>query len=200
MVFQPGWTLSKVGYYVPFMWIGAPTLAIGAGLFQLLRVNSPISKCLGYQLVSNIGHGICGQIPVLSVQVVLDKEDVPTGCVLIIFFQCLGGALATSISQNLFTDSLLEYLREIKGVDAAATVKAGATASKHEVSPELLDEVVDAFAAALRGVFWLPVARAAAGLALSTAMEWWRLALNKKDSDPGSESARRVYRHGLYVV
>lgn len=65
--FCAGWILSKMGYYVPFMWIGAPRLAIGAGLFQLLRVNSPISKWLGYQLVSGIGHGICGQIHFLSV-------------------------------------------------------------------------------------------------------------------------------------
>jgi MFS family permease len=182
-----GWITSKVGYYVPFMWIGAPLLATGSGLFQLIHVHSPASRWIGYQIVSGIGFGICSQIPILSVQVALDKEDVPTGCVIVIFFSRLGGALATSVAQNLFTDNLLKNLRGIDGVDAAAVVAAGATDFRQLVHPELLDKVIDAFGAALRNVFLLALASAAVGLVVSAAMEWRRLPQDTKKSDSGNE-------------
>ena len=183
-----GWITSKVGYYVPFMWIGAPILATGAGLFGLLSAHSPASSWAGYQIVSGIGYGICGQIPILAVQVVLEKEDVPTGCVFVIFFECLGGALATSIAQNLFTDNLLKNLRGIDGVDGAAVVAAGAKDFRRLIRPELLDKVIDAFGDALRNVFLLALASSIVALVISAAMEWRRLPRDTKDSDPGSES------------
>lgn len=184
-----GWIVSKVGYYVPFMWIGPPIHAVGAGLFQLIKANSPVSTWVGYQIVSGIGYGICAQMPILAVQIVLDKEDVPTGCVLVIFFQCLGGALATSISQNLFTDKLLENLRGVDGVDGPAVVAAGAADFRRLIRPELLDKVIDAFGGALRNVFLLAVASAAVSLIGSAAMEWRRLPKDPKKSDTGNEPA-----------
>ncbi|KAJ5773649.1 MFS toxin transporter [Penicillium paradoxum] len=183
-----GLIISKIGYYVPFMWIGAPVLSLGAGLFQLIHTHSPISTWIGYQLVSGIGYGICGQLPILAVQIVLDKEDVPTGCVLVMFFQCLGGALATSIGQNLFTDNLLKNLRSINGVDAEAVVDAGAADFRRLVSSELLDSVIEAFEAAVKNVFLLAVATAAVALVVSVGMEWRRLPKDTK-SDTGSETA-----------
>ena len=182
-----GWIISKVGYYVPFMWIGPPILAIGGGLFQLIRAHSPASRWIGYQIVSGIGYGLCGQTPILAVQVVLDKEDVPTGCVLVIFFQCLGGALATSIGQNLFTDKLQGNLRGIDGVDSAAVVAAGAADFRRFVPPALLNKVIDAFGSALRNVFLLALAAAVVALVVSSAMEWRRLPLETKKKECTSE-------------
>ncbi|PKY00417.1 putative MFS toxin transporter, partial [Aspergillus campestris IBT 28561] len=170
-----GWIISRIGYYVPFMWAGAPFLAIGGGLFQIIRADSPLSNWVGYQIVSGIGYGLCGQIPILAVQVVLDKENVPTGCVLIMFFQCLGGALATSIAQNLFTDKLMKNLRKVKGVDSAAVVAAGAADFRRLVAPERLAKVIDAYTSALKTVFLLALATAAIAFFVGLAIEWRRL-------------------------
>lgn len=52
-------------------------------------------------------------MPILAVQVVLDRSDIPTGLVMVMFFQMLGGALAPSVGQNLFTDGLLQNLSKI---------------------------------------------------------------------------------------
>jgi hypothetical protein len=64
-------------------------------------------------------------MPMLAVQVVLSKADVPTGLVMVMFFHVLGGALAPSVGQNIFTDKLLQNVREVQGVDAEAVVAAG---------------------------------------------------------------------------
>ncbi|KAJ5618210.1 MFS toxin transporter [Penicillium herquei] len=183
-----GWVISKIGYYVPFMWIGALVFTVGAALFQLIRVSSSAASGIGFQIVSGIGYGLCGQIPVLAVQVVLEKEDVPTGCVLVIFFQCLGGALATGIGQNIFTDNLLKDLRKIKGVNAEAVVSAGATDFRRLITPKLMDRVIGAFGYALRNVFLLALASAAVATCVSAAIEWRRLPQETKEGDPGSET------------
>ncbi|KAF2689047.1 MFS general substrate transporter [Lentithecium fluviatile CBS 122367] len=167
-----GWIISIVGFYVLFMWIGPPILATGAGLYQLISVHSSARQWIPYQVVSGISYGMCTQIPLLSVQVVLGKVDVPTGCAIVLFYQCLGGALATSIAQNLFTDALLKKLYQIEGVDDTAVVRAGAKEIRRLIDPEILNEVIEASSAALRNVFFISFSSAIIALSVSSAMEW----------------------------
>ncbi|KAJ5150849.1 uncharacterized protein N7482_010101 [Penicillium canariense] len=82
---------SKFGHYVPFMWFGPLVLATGGGLYQLVRADSPRGHWIGFQILSGLGYGSCSQMPILAVQVVLSKPDIPMGLVMIMFFQMLGG-------------------------------------------------------------------------------------------------------------
>ncbi|KAI1147012.1 major facilitator superfamily domain-containing protein [Nemania diffusa] len=156
-----GWVTSKPRHYVPFTWIGPPILAVGGGLFQLIHLDSPPSAWIGYQVISGLGYGLCNQMPIIAVQTVLDKVDVPTGCVMVIFFQGLGGILATSIGQNVFNDKILRNL-QINGVDIAAVIKAGANGFRAVVPTDL-------------DVFLVTLATPLIALAISTAFEWRRL-------------------------
>ncbi|OBR12567.1 MFS transporter [Colletotrichum higginsianum IMI 349063] len=173
--FCAGWISSKTGHYVPLMWIGAPVLATGGGLYQLIRANSPMGEWIGFQILSGLGYGMCSQMPILAVQVVLSKSDVPTGLVMIMFFQMLGGALAPSVGQNLFTDGLLRNLSRVQGVDGAAVVAAGGVGFRDMVPPERLDAVINAFNSALRNVFWVALAAPVLAWIVSWAMEWRKL-------------------------
>ncbi|KAL3434848.1 MFS general substrate transporter [Aspergillus tetrazonus] len=173
---------SRFGHYVPFMWIGPLVLATGGGLYQLVRVDSPRGHWIGFQILSGLGYGICSQMPILAVQVVLRKPDIPTGLVMIMFFQMLGGALAPSVGQNLFTDGLLQNLSEVQGIDGAAVVAAGASGFRAIVPPALMNAVVDAFNSALRNVFWVAVAAPALAWITSWAMEWRQLPDSKRQS------------------
>ncbi|KAJ5116845.1 hypothetical protein N7456_001193 [Penicillium angulare] len=143
---------ERFGHYVPLMWFGPILLALGGGLFQLMRPNSPF------------GHWV-----------VLSKPDIPTALVIIMFFQMLGGALAPSVGQNLFTDGLLRNLDKMPGVDVAAIVAAGATDFRSLVPAELMDVVVAAFNSALRDVFWFAFAAPALAWGISWLMEWRKL-------------------------
>ncbi|KAI0808861.1 major facilitator superfamily domain-containing protein [Xylaria sp. FL0064] len=175
-----GWLTSKIGYYVPFMWIGAPLLATGGGLYQLIRTHSSAGEWIGYQIISGIGYGMCNQMAILAVQVVLDKSDVPTGCVMVIFFQGLGGVLATSIGQNPFTDKLIKELHQIDGVDSAAVVSAGARNFRSAIPVELIEPVIEAFNFALRNVFLVTLAAPLVSLVINTATERRRLSQDRK--------------------
>ncbi|KXH45060.1 MFS transporter [Colletotrichum simmondsii] len=189
-----GWISSKSGHYVPLMWIGAPILAVGGGLYQLVHSQSPRGHWVPIQIASGLGYGMCSQMPILAVQVVLDKTDVPTGLVIIMFFQMLGGALAPSIGQNLFTDTLLRMLNAIDGIDGAAVVAVGAGEFRRIVPPELLEVVIDAFNSALKKVFWVALATPALAWLVSWAMEWRQIPNTKERTteDPEVVSLRNL--------
>ncbi|KAF7117596.1 hypothetical protein CNMCM5793_006688 [Aspergillus hiratsukae] len=175
-----GLIASRFGHYVPFMWFGPLVLATGGGLYQLVRPDSPRGQWIGFQILSGLGYGSCSQMPILAVQVVLSKADIPTGLVMIMFFQMLGGALAPSVGQNLFTDGLLRNLRKVQGIDGAAVVAAGASGFREKIPPELMTAVVDAFNSALRNVFWVALAAPALAWITSWAMEWRQLPDSKR--------------------
>jgi hypothetical protein len=166
---------SKFGHYVPFMWTGRLILATGGGLYQMIRTDSPRGHRIGFQILSGLGYGICSQMPILAVQVVLSKTDVPSGLVIVMFLQMLGGALAPTVGQNLFTDFLLRNLANIQGIDGTVVVAAGATRFMEIVPPEHLNAVVDAFNSALRHVFWVALATPALAWIISWVMEWRQL-------------------------
>jgi hypothetical protein len=175
-----GVIVSKFGHYLPFMWIGPLILATGGGLYQLVRVDSQRGQWIGFQILSGIGYGCCNQMPILAVQLVLKKQDIPTGLVMIMFFQMLGGALGPSLGQNLFTDGLLQNLSKVQGIDGTTIVAAGASGFREVVPPELLNVVVDAFNSALKDVFWVALATPTLAWITSWAMEWLKLPSTKK--------------------
>jgi hypothetical protein len=121
-------------------------------------------------------------MPILAVQVVLNKSDKPTGLVMVMFFQMLGGALAPSVGQNLLTDGLLQNLSKVQGIDSAAVVEAGASGFRAIVPPELMNAVVYAYNAALKNVFWVALASPALAWITSWAMEWKQLPDTRKDN------------------
>jgi len=77
-----GGTITKFGWYTPFMWFGAAIFTIGAGLLYTLQVDSGAGMWIGYQILTGIGAGGSVQIPFISVQVVLSAKDMPTGSTL----------------------------------------------------------------------------------------------------------------------
>lgn len=182
-----GWTASKTRHYVPLMWIGAPLLAVGGGLYQLMQKDTPAGPWIGYQIISGASYGMCSQMPILAVQVVLSKADIPTGLVVVMFFQMLGGALAPAVGQNLLTDKLLRNLKGLPGVDGAAVVAAGGKGFTEIVPPALMDVVLDAYNSALKNVFWVGLATPAVAWVFSWMMEWRQL----PDSDAAPMDAHQ---------
>jgi hypothetical protein len=115
-------------------------------------------------------------MPILAAQVLLRKADIPTGLVMVMLFQMLGGVLAPSVGQNLFTDGLLRSLSKVQGIDVPAVVEAGASGFRDIV----LWELMNAFNSALRNVFWVALATPVLAWITSWAMEWRQLPDSKR--------------------
>ncbi|KAI1311217.1 putative MFS transporter [Xylaria venustula] len=174
-----GWLTSKLGYYVPFMWIDALILAAGGGLYQLISTHSPATEWIGYQIISGIGYGMSSQMAIIAVQVVLDKPDVPTGCVMVIFFQ----------AQNLFTDKLVHQLNQIKGVNTAVIISTGGRDFRSLIPAALIEPVAEAFSSALANVFLATLAAPLVSLVISAGVEWRRLPKDHKTDEDMAETA-----------
>ena len=163
-----GGAITKIGYYVPFLWIGAAIFAVGAGLLFTLRIDSGAGMWIGYQIVTGFGAGAGIQVPFLAVQAILSQKDMPTGNAIIMFFNSLGGAISISIAQNVFSNSLIKEIPKLApGVDPHAIVASGATHLREIVPANMLHAVLVAYTWAIDRAFILPIATASAAFVIS---------------------------------
>lgn len=162
--------VTVVGYYTPFIWVGAAIFPVGCGLLKLLTVDSTTGQWIGYQILAGAGSGICVQLPFIAVQCVLSQKDMPTGNAIAVFFNTMGGAIGVSIAQNVFSNGLVKQIpRHTTGVNVQTIIAAGATGIRQVSSPDQLRGVLVAYNIAVTDVFYIAVAAGCVGF-LSTAL------------------------------
>lgn len=168
-----GGAITVVGYYSPFMWVGAAIFTIGSGMLYTLKVDSPAGRWIGYQILAGIGAGASVQIPFVAVQVVTSEKDMPTANAMVMFFNSLGGAISISIAQNIFVNSLSKEIpKYAPQVNPQLVIKAGATFVRQVVSPQYLPGVLVAYTNAICNAFIVAIATGALAFFASFGMEW----------------------------
>lgn len=168
-----GATITFIGWYVPFTWFGSAMFTIGSGLLYTLKVHSSAGRWIGYQILAGGGSGTCVQIPFIAVQVVLAKQDMPTGNAIAIFFNSLGGAISISIAQNIFANTLVkEVPKYAPGLDPQILLMAGATNVRKVVPPEMLNGVLFAYNKAVTSSYILAIACGGLAAVSSVFFEW----------------------------
>ncbi|ERF74671.1 hypothetical protein EPUS_00801 [Endocarpon pusillum Z07020] len=168
-----GGSITAIGPYVPFTWAGSVIFVIGSGMLYTLKVNSSTGMWIGYQILAGAGAGACVQIPFIATQVVLNKKDMPSGNAVAIFFNTLGGAIAISIAQNIFSNTLISQIpRFTRNIDPAMIIGAGATNIRAVTPPEELPGVLEAYNVAVTRTFILPIACAGVACLCSLLFEW----------------------------
>ncbi|KAK0702544.1 major facilitator superfamily domain-containing protein [Apiosordaria backusii] len=162
------------GQYAPFMIACSVLASIGFGLSTTFTPDSGAGAWIGYQIIIGAGIGIGFQQPLMAVQTVLSIEDVPTGASLIIFLQTLGGALFVAVTQNVFTNKLVEnvakYVPDMP--DPMVILHVGATSVENAVAPENLGPVTWAFNDALTQTFTVFTALSAISILGALFVEW----------------------------
>ncbi|KAJ4291393.1 MFS sugar transporter [Collariella sp. IMI 366227] len=169
-----GAAVTYWGYYTPFMIVGGALAAVGFGLTITFQPDTKSAAWIGYQIIIGAGLGAAFQQPLIAVQTVLSIEDVPTGTSLVIFAQTLGGALFVAVSQNIFTNKLVEYVAEYvpEIPDPASILHIGATSVSKVVDPAYLPGVKQAFNDSLTQTFIVFTALAALSVLPALAVEW----------------------------
>ncbi|PVH82267.1 MFS general substrate transporter [Cadophora sp. DSE1049] len=167
-----GLLVSLLGFYAPFIWAGTAIFTIGCGMLYTLDVCSTLGKWFGYEVIAGIGVGACFQIPIIAVQVVLSTEDMPTGNAICFFFNSLGGAIAISIAQNIFSNTLNQQLPiQAPLVNPLLVMGAGATGLRAAVPYDLLPGVLKAYAIAIQKAFILPIVTAGVAFLCGVGIE-----------------------------
>ncbi|KAJ4390722.1 hypothetical protein N0V93_004320 [Gnomoniopsis smithogilvyi] len=180
--FVAGFGVSRTGYYTPFMIAGAACLVIGSVMTTTFKTTSSAAQWISYQIPLAAGAGLGIQQAHTAAQTVLAADDVPTGAVVLIFAQIIGGTIWLSVAQNVLTNQLVHSLVGlVPNLDADAILAMGATGLRSAVATEYLEAVEKAYNSALTKVFFCSVALAAGALVASLGMEWRSI---KKKSEP----------------
>jgi hypothetical protein len=176
-------TVSRVGYYLPFIIISGAMSSIGNGLLGSLDAHSSAGKWIGYQVLLGFGRGLGFQISVIAVQSSLSADLVPVSMALISFSQTLGGAVFLAMGETLLTNSLKSNLPKLAPkVNPNTVVEAGATAIRDVVKdPVQLEGVIESYAKAVNIIFYVAAAAAALVVFLSWGMGWKDI---RKKKDP----------------
>ncbi|KAI1142785.1 major facilitator superfamily domain-containing protein [Hypoxylon sp. FL0543] len=185
-----GFGTSKIGYYVPFIYLAVIIAPIGAGLLTTLEVDTSTAKWIGYQILFGFGSGCGFQLPQVAAQVVLPPRDIPMGISVSMLFQGLGGAVLISAANNVLNDRLLHYVNDlgIPGVDGMDVINAGATEFRKIVPAEHIGQVVDVYNTALRKAFQIALITACLSALPAVLLEWRSV----KRGSPGSAQPKPV--------
>jgi MFS family permease len=174
---------GKVGYYTPFMIVGICIMSVAAGLLTTLELDTPQAKWVGYQFFYGFGMGMCFQAPNLAAQTVLSRKDASIGVSLMFFGQLLGGAIFTSVGQNVLNNKLLQRLAHVPGFNASTITNSGAT-SLTQLSPRLRSVILPAYNDALSYVFTVGLAIGCCSIIGALTMEW----ISVKNKKPAADA------------
>ncbi|KAK1754787.1 major facilitator superfamily domain-containing protein [Echria macrotheca] len=173
--FVAGIGVAATGYYTPFMILGGALLAGGAAAVAATwRPSTSDVTLVCYQIVFGAGAGIGVQQAHTAAQTVLADGDVPTGVVVLIFAQILGGTVWLSVGQNVMVGSLVAGLARLPqlDLDARQIVNMGATGFREAVAPELRDAAVLVYSDALMRTFFCAAGLGGVAFCASLGMEW----------------------------
>jgi hypothetical protein len=167
-----GAAITGVGFYKPFMIVGAAIFTVGAGMIYTLGVDSDSGKWIGYQILAGFGAGGGVQIPFVAIQVVLNSKDMPTGNAITIFFNSLGGAISITLAQNIFLNGIYtEIPKYAPEVSPLMIINAGATHIREFVPPADLPGVLQAYMLSLNQTFILAIAAGSIATLLALFVE-----------------------------
>ncbi|KAI1332865.1 major facilitator superfamily domain-containing protein [Xylariaceae sp. FL0255] len=169
-----GFGSSKIGYYVPFIYIAVVLAPIGAGLLYTLQPDTSVANLVGYQILLGFGSGCGFQLPQVAAQVVLPPRDILAGISVSMLFQGLGGAVLISAANNVLNNQLLHLVNGlgIPGVSGMDVINAGATGFRNVIPAESISQVVDVYNTALQRAILIAVITSSLSALPAALLEW----------------------------
>lgn len=168
-----GGLVGKVGYFQPFLILGAILATIGAGLIYTLDIGSSAGEYIGYQILFGAGLGIAIQVPVIAAQALSELADIPLVTASILFFQLASGAYAVSAAQSIFNNILIVKLPTLApGVSASDIILAGSTGIPEAFSKEQVPGILLSYMAGLKAAWAMGIALAGVTFVVSFLPQW----------------------------
>lgn len=180
-----GGLTTRIGYYMPFVWLSVVFMPIGAGLLTTCYVGMPTAKWIGYQILFGLGLGFGFQQANVAAQASLALKDIPTGVAVVFSAQFLGGAVFVSVGENIFANRLRSNIAALRipGFDPALAVRTGATELRRVVAPAFLHDVLVAYNGAVVRAFEVSLIVSCLAVLGASGMEWRSIRRKKVDTD-----------------
>ncbi|KAJ5300658.1 uncharacterized protein N7443_005660 [Penicillium atrosanguineum] len=180
---------TMIGYYTPVMVTGTILMVIATGLYTTFSPTTPPIEWISYQILYGLGVGLAFQQPFIAVQTVLPESAVATALVAIFFTQEIGGIVALSIAQNLFTNRLTrELAKEVPGLDPSTVLKNGALGIMKTVPATYVEGVKTAYNDAIVDVYYLALVLTCMTVVAAFGIEWRSVKEEGKGKDQQGSS------------
>ena len=145
-ILTSGSVTSLIGYYSPTMYLGTVMMSVGAGLMTTFKVNTGAAVWVVSQIIFGLGIGFGFQQPIIATQTVFSKTELPSALVVVSFFQTLGGIVAVSAAQNVFSRHLVANLQNVASdVNPSQILDTGILNLKSRFTKQQLAVVLPAY-------------------------------------------------------
>lgn len=154
-----GFVMSKTGRYKILPVMSTALLSIGMLLLAFMQLDTPDWQIALYMLIVGMGIGPVNSVSVTATQNAVSPKLVGVATAGTTMFRQIGGSIGVAVFGAIFASGLASRAGEGGAFDARAIAS---------LPPELRQQVVEGFAAALHPVFF--TAAVAAGLAFLLAL------------------------------
>lgn len=190
-----GLAISRLGHYAPFMIASSILGSVGSGLMTTWKPTTGAAKWISYEALFGLGIGMGWQQPLLIVQTVLEKKDIPVGTAVMMTWKLLGGAVFVSVGSSVFENRFLNNLATtVPSVNAATVLKAGATELRKVLSPTVIDQVVTAYNGAVTQTFYISVGLCSLAIVGAFGVEWKSVTTKKAPATAATADAAAARR------
>lgn len=159
-----GGIMSKTSKYRRLHGIGFAMIALGVGLFSILRSNSSPAEWVFFQIFASIGLGFAMTTLLPAVSAGLEEKDVASATAVFSFLRTFGFVWGVTIPSIVFNNQFDAHLNEIRDIALRQTLSNGAAYSYavsgavRDLTGSFHDQVVDVYTQAVKYVWYIALA------------------------------------------
>lgn len=188
-----GALVALIGYYTPFMLLSSALMPVGVGLLTTIGPETGRGALIAYPAIFGLGVGLGFQQPLIGVQAVVAKADIPVGTSIVVFGQTFGAAIIIAVGESIFSNRLASNIASnlgITDIDMRHVLGDGKAGSSlmSQLTPEQLPRLIGAVNDSLTQTFYLSVGMAILSVVGAGFMEWKNVRPPKEDKVSGVES------------
>ena len=166
-----GSLVGRTGRYKIFPVAGTAIMAVGFVLLSRMDAATPTWQQSVFLFVLGAGIGLCMQVLVLIVQNTASFADLGVATSGVTFFRTIGSSFGAAIFGSLFTNFLTGRLADALRVSGAPAQAAQSPKALHQLTPEMAEPIITAYADSLGTVFLCAAPVALVGFVVSVFLK-----------------------------
>ena len=183
-----GRLISKSGHYRRFPIMGTALVTLAFWLFSHIAVDTNRIVLGIWMTILGLGIGMVMPVLTLAVQNAVERKNLGTATSSVTFFRSIGSSLGAAVFGAILTTRLSHHIMENVGGTAGVQASKGlssSAASLHSLPPNVLHEVLTAFAASFHDVFLFGLPFAALAFIISLFLKEAPLRSSAKEEAAG---------------
>ncbi|KAL9062375.1 MAG: hypothetical protein Q9157_008976 [Trypethelium eluteriae] len=189
-----GILIHRTGRYREIIWIGVTLMTLGTGLYINFRIDTPIARIIGFEIIGGIGTALLFQAPGIAMQSTVSQADTATAIATMGFIRNIATSLSIVLGGVVFQNSMTarrsflvaaglseSVLEALSGDRAAANV--GIVQSIQDNSQR--QAIQDAFAWSLRNMFIMYTCAAGVAMVASAFIKHEHLSTEHTETKTG---------------